>query len=181
MVGNFIADGLTATDANKLPASIKAGISLHHQIDAFTDSHPCFKHSKSVLYPVYKHYSSVLVDIFYDHILAIHWHMYATIPLLEFSTYCMQVLNNHLHTLPPKSVEFLQYIKATNSMPNYGDLKVIERVLKGMSQRATFESNMQNAVYELKLHFRLFEDDFLTFFPDIFSYVGRLKQSLAGL
>ena len=72
-IGNFIADHVKGKAYLDYPDSIQRGILLHRKIDHFTDSHPLFKKNVSLLFPQYRHYSRVIVDMFFDHVLAVHW------------------------------------------------------------------------------------------------------------
>ena len=72
-IGNFIADSVKGKKYLDYPVSIQQGITLHRNIDEFTDSHPIVHQSVHRLFDKYSHYSTVIVDILYDHFLAANW------------------------------------------------------------------------------------------------------------
>jgi acyl carrier protein phosphodiesterase len=59
-----------------------------------------------------------------------------------------------------------------NILEAYSRLEGIEQVLKGMSARAKFESNMEHAIHDLKEHYSSFENEFKKFFPELEKFVN---------
>jgi acyl carrier protein phosphodiesterase len=178
MIGNFIADGIKGSQHYDYTNGIKEGIALHRKIDEFTDHHPVVSRSKERLRPKYAKYSSVIVDIFYDHYLAIHWKNYSPIPLNEYALSVYELMNKNLDLMPPLVVKFLPYMISGNWLYNYSNLEGIENVLKGMSRRAKFTSHMEESIHDLKNDYHLYENEFLTFFPDLVNYVYHQKMNL---
>jgi acyl carrier protein phosphodiesterase len=60
-----------------------------------------------------------------------------------------------------------------NILEAYSRLEGIEQVLRGMSQRARFESKMERSIIELKEYYSFFEKEFHKFFPDLQEYVNK--------
>jgi len=174
IVGNFIADSVKGSDYKKYSVEIQKGILLHRAIDTYTDSHLIVEQSKKRLRNKYKKYSGVIVDIYYDHFLAKNWNNYSTISLNEFTQNIYSIIKNHYSVLPFKSARFTEYMLHYNILENYSNLKGIEQVLQGMSQRASFESNMEKAIDDLKEHFNDFENEFNLFFPELKNHVNTL-------
>jgi acyl carrier protein phosphodiesterase len=52
---------------------------------------------------------------------------------------------------------------------NYSEFWGIERALLGISRRTKYESNMEKATEDLKIHYQLFNEKFNMFFPKIMS------------
>jgi len=173
IIGNFIADSVKGSAYNNFSKEIQQGIILHRKIDSFTDAHPIVEQSKQRLREKYKKYSSVIVDIYYDHYLAINWKEYSEIELEIFVQNIYSIIKNNHSVLPEKSVRFTKYMLEHNILFWYSKLEGIERVLYGMSRRATFESNMEHAIHDLTEHFVLFENEFKIFFPELKEYVGK--------
>jgi acyl carrier protein phosphodiesterase len=171
IIGNFIADGIKGSHRLKYSEGIRAGIILHHKIDQFTDHHPVVTMSKERLRPKYSKYSSVIVDIFYDHFLAFNWLRYSQIPLNEYASDVYQLMNKNIALMPPLVVKFLPYMVAGNWLFNYSNFEGIENVLKGMSRRAKFVSHMEEAIYDLKKDYQLYEKEFSVFFSELIEYV----------
>ena len=172
IVGNFIADAVKGSAFNNFPEEIQKGILLHRKIDTFTDAHPIVELSKQRLRNKYKKYSSVIVDIYYDHFLAVNWHKYSS---ENFDLYIQNIytlINKNKEYLPPKSAMFTRYMLEHNILSAYAKLEGIELVLQGMSRRATFESNMEKSIDDLKEYYTLFENEFKLFFPELQQFVN---------
>ncbi len=171
IIGNFIADSIKGSAFNSFPEEIQKGIILHRKIDAFTDIHPIVEISKTRLRPKYKKYASVIVDIYYDHYLAINWENYSNKSLDQYTKNIYLLIDKHKHTFPIKSQLFTKYMLEYNILSAYANFEGIEKVLNGMSRRASFVSNMEYAIQDLKEHYPLFEKEFKEFFPELQKFV----------
>ncbi len=177
IIGNYIADSVKGSQFNNFSKEIQQGILLHRKIDTFTDSHPMVEQSKQRLREKYKKYAGVIVDIYYDHYLAINWNQYSNQELESFVTAIYAIINSYHSLLPEKSVLFTRYMLEHNILVGYSKLEGIERVLKGMARRTSFESNMEHAIHDLKEHFDLFENEFKIFFPELQNFVSNEIQN----
>ena len=172
IIGNFIADSVKGSDYKNYSSEIQKGIILHREIDTYTDNHEIVEHSKERLRHKYKKYAGVIVDIYYDHFLAINWEEHSKQRLSEYTTEIYKLIQKNNSILPNKSAMFTKYMLHHNILENYNNITGIEKVLKGMSRRTTFESNMEFAIDDLKEHFHLFESEFKQFFPELKHYVS---------
>lgn len=177
IIGNYIADSVKGSHFNNFSKEIQQGILLHRKIDTFTDSHPMVEQSKQRLREKYKKYAGVIVDIYYDHYLAINWNQYSNQELESFVTDIYAIINSNHSLLPEKSVLFTRYMLEHNILVGYSKLEGIERVLRGMARRTSFESNMEHAIHDLKEHFDLFENEFKIFFPELQNFVSNEIQN----
>jgi acyl carrier protein phosphodiesterase len=179
MVGNFIADAVKGKALNEYTNGIKSGITLHRLIDAYTDSHPLHKASRTKLHERYGHYSGVMIDIFYDHYLAKNWETYSNRPLKEYTEEVYAILDTFSDVLPERISYMLKYMVPQNWLLNYANLDGINKVLRGMANRAKFVSGMESGVEELKKYNTEFEDEFTHFFPDLRQFVNeRIAENL---
>ncbi len=172
IIGNFIADSVKGNAFLNFSPDIQKGILLHRKIDVFTDTHLIVEQSKKRLRQKYRKYASVIVDIYYDHYLAINWGTYSAVSLNDYTQNMYELIQKNTNQLPFKSQEFTKYMVQYNILSAYAELDGIERVLKGMSRRTTFESNMEHAIHDLKEHYVLFENEFKLFFPELQQFVN---------
>jgi acyl carrier protein phosphodiesterase len=177
LIGNFIADAVKGNQYKNYSDRVREGILLHRHIDTFTDNHEIVEMSKQRLRGKYHKYSPVIVDIFYDHFLALHWGKYCSTPLPAYSRTIYRLLQSSLDELPLKSVQFLSYMMRNNILCAYATVSGVQQVLEGMSYRASFESNMENASEDLVEHYEEFEKEFTAFFPDLQKHVETLNLS----
>ena len=170
-VGNFLADFVRGSMQNQFDKKINEGISIHHRIDSFTDSHPIVQASRQRLRSTYHKYAMVLTDIYYDHLLAVHWNSFSEIPLEKFSAGMYETLKEYQEIFPERAKRTFHYMHLHDWLTSYRTLEGIERALYGLSRRATFESQMEKAAADLKRDFVFYEKEFLQFFPELIEHV----------
>jgi acyl carrier protein phosphodiesterase len=170
MIGNFIADFVKGNKKNNYPDGIKAGIELHRSIDDFTDHHEITSISKSRLYSKQHKYAGPVVDVFYDHFLAKNFSKYSEIPLDEFTSNTYRILQSNLSILPMEVQQFLPYMIERNWLLNYATLDGIDRSLKGIGKRLSFQNNLNTAKEDLVENYSEFEKEFFLFFPQLINF-----------
>lgn len=177
-IGNFIADSIRGNKYDHLPERIQKGISLHLEIDTFTDSHAIPKISSKRLHKNYSHYSRVIVDIFYDHFLAKNWSRYSDIPLGIFVENFYDLLEDHYAILPVGVKRMMPYMMADNWIYNYSKMEGIAKVLNGMNRRTKNKSKMNFAILDLEEHYDDFEKEFTAFFEELITFSKQKYSSL---
>ena len=169
MVGNLLEDFVVGRIDHprnqQFNDNLKNGILLHRLIDSYTDTHPVVSACKSVLYEKYHKYAAVVIDIFFDHYLAIHWNEYSSESLENFTKRVYQSFQNHWEIMPEKMKPMVESMIKHDWLKNYGEFWGIERALTSISRRTTYNSNMENAVEDLKLYYDFFDEKFQDFFP----------------
>ena len=171
IVGNFIGDAIKGNGYNKYPDDIKKGILLHRKIDEFTDKHTIVKESKSKLRENYGKHAGVVIDIFYDHFLANNWNKYSEEDLNDFIQNAYKILMAHSNILPDKIMRYLPYMVLNDWLGSYIHIESIKMVLNGMSRRTSLPDETKAALYLLKKHYDIFNNEFNMFFNEIISYV----------
>lgn len=170
-VGNFLGDFVKGRKYQDYPEGISHGITIHREIDRYTDLHPIHKMSKRRLGERYGHYAGVAIDMFYDHILALNWASYADMPLSVFSQEIYKILHSQNKVLPSSAQRVLKYMSDYDWLLRYQDIEGIEQSLAGISRRTSFKSNLEMASKDLKAYFQEFENDFIEFFPQLNSHI----------
>ncbi len=182
MVGNFIADTITGSVSNKYDKGVQLGIHMHRSIDTFTDEHPIVLETRKLLYPYFGKYAAVVQDVYYDHFLAINWDSFSDHSLQTFVNNVYDVLNRNRDVMNNKALRILHYMQLQDWLYNYKSLEGIDRALKGLSRRATFQSNMENSLPALKANYQELNAHFQSFFPMLEIEVNTLyKAELASL
>lgn len=180
LVGNLLEDyvvGRIEHPRNShFSENIKNGILLHRVIDSFTDTHVLISACKSVLYHKYHKYASVVVDIFFDHYLARHWSLYSSEPFDLFRKRAHQAFIDNWHILPDKMKPVIESMIKYDWLKNYAEFWGIERALTGVSKRAVFQSNMEQATADLQEHYAFFDENFKVFFPQLVQQCTQLLQ-----
>lgn len=178
MLGNFIADMVKGRQIEKYNAEVVKGIKLHRKIDEFTDSHEYVTRSKDRIRDKYRHYSGVVIDMYYDHFLARNWDTYSREPIDTFVQSAYNVLLKNYMMLPRRAKFMLPIMIGSNWLVNYADLNSFKRHMEGLARRTPYNSGMEHAVDDLKLHYEDFEQDFRDYFPQLMQYVRSYLEKL---
>jgi len=177
IVGNFVADSIKGNLINRFPAGMEKGIRIHREIDHYTDQHPVFRESKARLAPTYNHYSGVIVDLYYDHFLAKNWKDYSDEDLNKVVSRTYFLLVRKFHLLPSRSRRILPFMITQNWLAGYRDFNVLQRVFYGMSRRTSHPSGMEHAVEDLVRDYKLYENEFTSFFPEIINHIHTYRSN----
>lgn len=176
ITGNFAGDHVKGKNYERFTAGMIKGVELHRAIDTFTDSHPVVTESKKRLRPVFHKYSPVIIDVFYDHFLAANWKDHADISLEEFTQQAYTVLDAKKDFLPPRAQRMLSYMMPQNWLLHYADLGGIHKALSGMASRAQFSSGMEKATDYLEKDYKLYQNEFTMFFPELKKHCEEFLQ-----
>ena len=178
LVGNLTADWVKGRARRALPESLQLGMTLHHHIDTFTDSHPLVHACSDLLEPKWGRYSPILVDIFFDHILSLDWHHHSPLPRADFIAFTYRSLRTHLHHLPPRAQYAANALLADDWLSSYATLTGISLCLSRLSSRlhATGHTvELAAATADLAEHQSAFESAFREFFPQLRTHVENLS------
>ena len=172
-IGNLIADRVKGNDLSNYDPLIRQGIMLHREIDQYTDSHPFFKKSASLLFPKYRHYGRVIVDMFYDHFLAANWSRFHKQSLEHYSQNFYKSLKNYSEQLPEDIQKMLFFLVRDDWFLKYKSVDGLDNILKKMAKRTRFESKMDVATKDLELHYVELKHNFFIFMPDLIQFTNR--------
>lgn len=172
LVGNLVGDFIKGRQAlSQYDRDIIRGVELHRAIDEYTDLHPVVRQSKERLRPGYRHYAGVIVDVFYDHFLAVDWHLHHNHTLELFAANVYSTLQEATHELPDSFNRMLPYMIRGNWLLSYRSISGINRALTGMASRTPYRSGMEHASADLARDFTKYQHEFRTFFPQLKRHV----------
>jgi len=172
LTGNFIGDFVKGKNYEKFPEKVATGILLHREIDHFTDQNEFVKKSKKRLWNNYGHFAGIIVDVFYDYFLVSNWKSYSSDNLNHFIDEVYLTLKRNYELLPFAMQRVLPHMVENNWLLNYGNIEGIRRSLNGMARRSKFETNMPEAIHELKIFNEAFNEEFNAFFPQVISHAA---------
>lgn len=180
-IGNFLGDFVKGR-LNKLSNSqysegIIKGMALHREIDFFTDSHPIVRQSIDRLQPKYHKFSGIVVDMFYDHILAKNFAQYSEDSLEAYSQNFYDLLEIRKNDIPDAMDRMIESIVKRNWFVSYRKYEGIEWALQGISKRLSFQSDIENAVEDLRKDYLLYEAEFNVFFPQLIKHCQEFIKS----
>ena len=172
LVGAMLGDFVKGAAKNNYAPVIQRNIELHRHIDSFTDAHPIVRASKTVVSAERRRFAGVLLDIFFDHYLAKHWTRFSKVELPSFTTNVYAALHAHHALLPEKLQRMLPFMRAEDWLGSYRRVEWIELTLQRMSRRLSRGEMLASGGEDLRRNYERFEQDFLTFFPELMAFVS---------
>lgn len=176
MLGSLYGDFVKGPLNGRWPADIEAGIRLHRQIDAYTDSHPLVLQAKQRFPNERRRYAGILIDLFFDHCLAAHWHQYADEPLQDFTERVYKTLREEEPRLPGKLALIAPRMAAQDWLGSYRDFSVMEQVVAAMSRRLSRPEGLAGGATELERLYTPLQHDFQDFYPQLQAFVRRSSK-----
>lgn len=172
LMGNFIADSISLKDVASLPIEVQAGVTLHREIDYYTDTHAIVRKGTKRLRPHHRKYSPVVIDVLYDHLLANNWERYSESSLPVFAQDVYKVFSRRMAEMPPSLQRRLPGMIEHDWLNNYKSIDGLKFTLDKLDERARFPSNFGSAVVHLLEDYDLFTEEFNAFFPEVIAHVN---------
>jgi acyl carrier protein phosphodiesterase len=179
-LANLYGDFFKGGHFELLPIKVIQGVKLHRSIDHFVDHHPISKQLLYHLYPVLPKIAPIALDLFFDHLLAIHWETFHRKPLLKYSERFFSFAlnsNNHQFNDPTfhystRFMELLQIMHRGNWLNNYQSQEGLLFACSGLSKRISFENNLHEGPMIFEQHRTLITTGFFAFMKDAFIHFG---------
>lgn len=163
LLGDFVKGPLPCG----LPPSLAAGVALHRRIDSYADAHPAFQRSRARVSTLRRRYAGVMVDMFYDHLLAAHWHDYSCLRLEDYSQTVYALLDAHADILPERLAQVRVWMREENWLCSYRSLDGVGDALDRIARyRLTRPGTLPGAIEELVADYAGFKADFSEFIRD---------------
>lgn len=178
-IGNLLGDftrGSLDELAKFYPEEVVRGIKMHRAIDRFTDDHPIFKKGRALLDSEHSRYAGIVIDIFYDHLLCVHWQKFSTVPLEGFIQQVYHALEQHPEWHAGRLAEVFPSMQSENWLMRYSTLDGIEYTLKRVSQRSPRVIPVASSITALRENYHEFEALFLEFMPELIEFTTQWKK-----
>lgn len=174
VIGDFVKGPLPAG----LGDALAAGVSLHRRIDSFADSHPAFRRSRARISDARRRVSGVMVDMFYDHLLALHWAHFSPEPLAGFTADTYRLIAACAEPLPASFAPVFERMAAHDWLASYRDAANVALALDRMARfRLRRPNPLAGAGDELHAAFDGLQADFFAFIPDALAFAAQVRAS----
>jgi acyl carrier protein phosphodiesterase len=179
LLGNMISDFVKGKRQLDYPDPVRAGITLHRAIDAFTDAHPATKRAKACFRADYGLYSGPLTDVVYDHFLANDPLIFPTqATLADFARETYGQLEGRVTLFPERFNRLFPYMREQDWLTGYRTKQGILASFGGLSRRASYMPDPQQAGRLFELHYNELEACYQSFFPEVRDFVLRKLREL---
>ena len=173
-LGNLLTDPLKGKPWSGMDSETRFGMSVHLQIDGFTDSHEVFLQSCQRLGKNGR-LRSVVVDLAYDHMLSCNWHHFSDEPLSEFLKRFYESAEDAIELYPEKAQEFIRAIIQSHRLGRYGTLAGVSNSMtwidKRLSARVIARERTQDYMDKIEAEYEGLRSDFMEFFPKLQDHV----------
>ncbi len=167
-LGNFLGEVVRGKAYQDFSSEVSKGILLHRFIDSFTDNHTLVKELTQIFHHTQGKYSPIIIDIVFDYFLIQHWQKFSDEDFETFTQNTYILVQKNWSLFPEKLQFMLRTMLDENWFVNYKTLQGINESLLGVSKIAKFNNNLQNALPLIESNYNKIEDNFLTFFPEIY-------------
>jgi acyl carrier protein phosphodiesterase len=167
-LGNLLGDFFKGRVDSIEPEALRIGVSLHREIDRFTDAHPVVRRSIERIAPERRRVAGVLVDVFYDHFLA----QGVDVDALRIG------LLGHVDGLPAPLQSLPARMVTSGWLGSYGSIGGIGQVLTRMEARRKRVVGLDGAEIELERHYEGLAADVREFYPEVVDFTQETLRRL---
>ncbi|MER3498699.1 MAG: DUF479 domain-containing protein [Chitinophagaceae bacterium] len=178
LVGNIISDFVKGKKRFSYAEGIQKGITLHRQIDRFSDEHEATREAKTIFQPHYRSYSGAFVDVVFDHFLATDKTVFSETQLGAFAREVYTILTNHQSIFPERFSVLFPYMQQQNWLLNYHTVWGTEKSFGGLARRARYIDEVNTACNLFEAHYHFLKDCYRQFFPDVKAFAHHMYEEL---
>lgn len=173
IVGQFLEDVIPNRDRFSFPEGMQQGITLHREVDTFTDAHPEIQAAKKIFSPLVRLYSGAFVDVSMDYFLA---NSLSEDVLRNHAEKVYEILRKHEEFLPEKLLRMVNSMEKDNWLYNYKEDFGIKYSMQNVLNKAKYlEKDL--AVFTIFLNNKpQLKQYFDSFFPDLYYHVKEVSK-----
>ncbi len=173
IVGQFLEDIIPNRDRFSYPEGMQQGITLHREIDTYTDAHPELRDAKKIFSPLVRLYSGAFVDVSMDYFLA---NSLSDQELRNHAENVYLVLRKYQEILPERLVRMVDGMEKDNWLYNYKEDWGIKYSMQNVLNKAKYlDKNL--AVFEVFLNNKpQLQKHFDVFFPDLLAHAKEVNS-----
>lgn len=168
-----MGDFVKGSQLEHLPEDIRNGVLLHRSIDSFTDRHALVMLLKQQCPKHLRRMSGVIIDIYFDHLLCLHWQKFSALAINDTLTEFYTSLANDGLVLSDRFHRVKQGLLSHQWLIDYQDrkgcLRAFHQIENRLNGRIQFAE--QAGEYLVTNHASL-EKAFLTFYPKLIQHVS---------
>ncbi len=174
IVGQFLEDFIPNRDRFSYPIGMQEGITLHREVDTFTDSHPEIREAKKIFSPLVRLYSGAFVDVSLDYFLA---NSLSDEILKKHSEKVYHALRKYEDILPERLLRMVNSMEKDNWLYNYKEDWGIKYSIQNVLNKAKYlEKDL--AVFEVFLNNKAqLKKHFDVFFPDLLHHAKEVSKA----
>lgn len=177
LLGNFLGDFVKGSDLSHLPIELQKGVRLHRSIDSFTDSHACVVALRKGFPSNIRRMSGVVIDIYFDHLLCLHWKQYNSTDMSSMlDTFYDQLARNTVDIggrFPDVKNGLLNYKWLHEYEQKEAVVRAFHQIEKRLGYRVTFANDAADFIDQNDIEIR---HAFSQFYPQLVKYCKELVR-----
>lgn len=171
-LGALLGDFTRPVEINQYPKSAQVEILVHRAIDSFTDQHELVQACKARFSSQRRRYAGIVLDVYFDHLLAIHWQRFHPVRLKDYATEVYTLIAKPRFALPERLSRMLPYMIEQDWLTAYATISGFELTIERLATRVRGGEAMLGVSAELYDMRAEVEADFLAFFPQLVHFTG---------
>ncbi|MCZ2082746.1 MAG: ACP phosphodiesterase [Flavobacteriales bacterium] len=173
IVGQFLEDSIPNRDRYSYPLGMQQGITLHREIDTFTDAHPEMQDAKKIFSPLVRLYAGAFVDVSMDYFLA---NSLSDDALKNHAEKVYQALRKYEEFLPERLLKMVDGMEKDNWLYNYKEDWGIKYSIQNVLNKAKYlEKDLD--VFDLFLNNKpQLQKHFDVFFPELLGFAEKINS-----
>ena len=171
--GNLLGDFRRGVDLDHYSEAVQAGVANHILVDKFTESHSAVRQARGVVSARRRRFAGIMLDVLFDHFLIKHWSLYSDESFTVFSQRTYECLAQRVGVMPERMQVMVRSMLTHRWLDTYRHLQGIEKALERTASRIRFQHSFHGSIDEVKENYAVFEETFLTFFPQLLAAVRR--------
>ncbi|AEA45577.1 ACP phosphodiesterase [Fluviicola taffensis] len=142
-VANLFGDFTKGKKYLEYPEYIQKGVLLHRKIDNYIDHHHAVLELIHLIRPELPKVAPIAIDIYFDHLLAIHWKQYHPQELQFFLTDFYSKVNLSNTPYPSDFKQFIHSLIERNWLSYYPTEEGLYRMCQGVSNKLSFDNALK--------------------------------------
>jgi acyl carrier protein phosphodiesterase len=166
MYANLYGDFVKGRDLSNYPTIVQNGIRLHRSIDLYIDHHPSVINLMHKLYPELPKVTGIAIDLFFDHLLAIHWNDFHSTEYFSFLEEFYDYSPQNWESFSPTFQHLITEMKSKKWMNFYPSFEGLVKSTQGVGSRISFPNKLSTASNTFVDHRNEIEDCFQIYMKD---------------
>lgn len=168
LAGNLISDFVKGKKKFEFANGIQKGITLHRNIDAFTDQHHATKEAKKYFRDAYGLYAGAFIDIVYDHFLANDPKEFSDEAALSaFSHHSYEQLDEYKPVFPERFAIIFEHMRRQDWLYHYRFKEGIYNSFAGLVRRSAYLDDHREAFNIFERNYEALRLAYEEFFPQL--------------
>lgn len=173
IVGQFLEDVIRNKDRFSYPEKMQQGITLHREIDTFTDAHSEIHEAKKIFSPLVRLYAGAFVDVSLDYFLA---NSVSDEVLRDHAAKAYRALRKYEDYLPERLLRMVNAMEKDNWLYNYKEDWGIKYSFQNVLNKAKYlEQDLD--VFDLFLNNKpQLQQHFDVFWPELLAHAQQVNS-----